>query len=77
MKELLKAVDELPFLVKLILCIPALDIVWALYRIVKGIEEKDTVLLVVGVIWLLGAFSIGWLVDLISLLLDKRRPILT
>ena len=77
MKELLKAIDELPFLVKLILCIPALDIVWALYRIAKGIEEKDTVLLVVGIVWLFGAFSIGWLVDLITLLLDKQRPILT
>lgn len=77
MKELLKAVDDLPFIAKLILCIPALDIVWAIYRIIKGVVEKNTVLLVVGIIWIIGAFSLGWLVDLITVALNKERPILT
>lgn len=30
MKELIKAFDDLPLIVKVILCIPCLDIVWCL-----------------------------------------------
>ena len=61
-------VDELPYIVKLLLCIPALNIVWALYRIIKGATEQNIVVLVIGIVWIIGAISIGWLVDLIALL---------
>lgn len=71
LKSLLKALEELPWIVKLILCIPALNIVWAVYRIVKGIVCKDVVTLVIGIIWILGAFSIGWLIDLICVIWKK------
>lgn len=77
MKDLLKAIDDLPWIVKIILCIPALDIVWSIYRIIKGIEEKNTVTLIVGIIWIIGAVSIGWLIDLITTIVSKDRPILT
>ena len=66
--EYVSFVDELPFIVKLIFCIPALNILWAIYRIIKGVTEQNTVVLVVGIIWILGAVSIGWLIDLVSLL---------
>ena len=62
-------VDELPYIVKLLLCIPALNIVWALYRIIKGATEQNIVVLVIGIVWIIGAISIGWLIDLISLLI--------
>ena len=62
-------VDELPYIVKLLLCIPALNIVWALYRIIKGATEQNIVVLVIGIVWIIGAISIGWLVDLIALLI--------
>lgn len=68
-------IDDLPWIVKLILCIPALNIVWAVYRIIKGATEHNTVVLVAGIIWVIGAFSIGWLVDLIAVLVLKH-PIL-
>lgn len=68
-------VDELPYIVKLLLCIPALNIVWALYRIIKGATEHNIVVLVIGIIWIIGAVSIGWLIDLISLLI-LGHPIL-
>lgn len=77
MKDLLKAIDDLPWIVKIILCIPALDIVWSIYRIIKGIEEKNTVTLIIGIIWIIGAVSIGWLIDLITTIVSKDRPILT
>lgn len=66
------AMDGLPFIVKLILCIPALDIVWAIYRIVKGVSTNNVVMIVVGILWIIPGIAIGWLVDLISTILFGR-----
>ncbi len=77
MQSFIKAIDELPFALKIILCLFGLDIVWAIYRIVKGVDTKDTFLLVVGIIWVIGAFSIAWIVDLVTVILNKGNPILT
>ena len=77
MKNFIKVIDELPFALKIVLCLFGLDIVWAVYRIVKGVAKKDNFLLIVGIIWVLGAFSIGWLVDLVTVILNKNNPILT
>ena len=35
--EIIKAFDILPKIVKILLALPVLDIVWAIYRIVKGV----------------------------------------
>ena len=35
-----KAMDNLPFILKLILALPGLDIVWGIYRLVKGVAKK-------------------------------------
>ena len=81
MKDFIKAIDNLPFIVKLILCIPVLDLVWAIYRIIKGVDKKDNFLLVVGILWIIGACTATWLVDLVTVILNKDKsntnPILT
>ena len=77
MQSFIKTIDELPFAVKIILCLFGLVIVWAIYRIVKGIDKKDTFLLIVGIIWVIGAVSIAWLIDLVTVILNKDNPILT
>lgn len=77
MKELIKAVDTLPWLAKLILCIPVLDIVWAIYRIVKGVAYKDMVRVVIGILWIIGACTFTWVFDLVTVLLNKNNPSLT
>ena len=38
MKDILKAFDNLPWIAKLVLCLRILDIVWAVYRIIKGLK---------------------------------------
>ena len=60
------AMDSLPFWAKLLLCIPMLDIVWAVYRIVKGVTEGNMLVLVFGILWIIPGCAICWLVDLIS-----------
>lgn len=76
MKDLLKAIDNLPRLVKIILCIPALDIVWAIYRIMKGLTEKNTVLTVIGILCIIPGAAFIWLIDLITTVLNGK-PFLT
>lgn len=41
MKELIKAFDDLPLIVKVILCIPCLDIVWSVYKICKSADKSN------------------------------------
>lgn len=72
MKDLIKLVDDLPWIVKIILALPGLDIVWAIYRIIKGYVKKDGVLLVIGVIWVLLGWAITWIFDLVTTILYKH-----
>ena len=41
MRTFIDSVDSLPLLVKVLLAIPALDIIWGIYRIVCALDEKD------------------------------------
>lgn len=72
MKDLIKSFDNLPWIAKIILCIPVLDIVWAIYRIIKGVANNDAVLIIVGIIWVIGGCTITWVWDLVTTLLYKH-----
>lgn len=72
MKELIKAIDNLPLIAKIILCLPFLDIVWAVYRIIKGITNEDNVLIIAGIVWIIGGCTITWVWDLVTTLLYKH-----
>ena len=72
MKELIKAIDNLPLIAKIILCLPFLDIVWAVYRIIKGITNEDNVLIIAGIVWIIGGCTITWVWDMITTLLYKH-----
>lgn len=69
MKDLIAAFDKLPKILKIILALPGLDIVWAIYRIVKGVAYKNFVTLIAGIIWLCAGWAILWIIDLVSLIL--------
>ena len=72
MKEFIKLMNDLPWIVKLILCIPALNIVWAIYRIVKGVSTQNLVLTVIGILWIVPGSVICWIFDLVTVLLYKH-----
>ena len=72
MKDLIKSIDNLPKLIKLILAIPALDIIWVVYRLMRSLVKKNTlgvliaaVLIIVGLPWL-------WVIDLICIALNDK-----
>lgn len=72
MKEFIKLMNDLPWIAKIILCIPVLDIVWAIYRIIKGVATKDTFTLIIGIIWVIGGCTITWVFDLVTTILYKH-----
>lgn len=71
MKDLIKAMDKLPWIVKLILCIPALDIVWTIYRLLRSLVAGNTLAIVLSIVLFFCAPFV-WLIDLICVLLNKK-----
>ncbi|MDE5617972.1 MAG: hypothetical protein K2I79_00610 [Clostridia bacterium] len=69
--DIFKTIDELPKLVKLILCIPFLDVFWAVVRIAKGLMKKNWVTLVAGILWIFPGCFICWILDMIFVAMDK------
>ena len=72
MKEFLKAIDELPDIVKLILCIPVLDIVWNIYRLVKSLDANNSTGIILSVVMLIVGIPFMWAVDLVCMLMYKK-----
>ncbi len=72
MKDFIKAMDDLPLILKIILALPALDIVWGIYRIVKGVAYKNVVTLIFGILWIIPGSVICWILDIVTLLLTNK-----
>lgn len=64
--------DNLSFIMKLITTIPLLNILWAIYRIVKGLKGGNMLMLIVGILWIVPGAAFLWLVDMISVILYKK-----
>lgn len=47
MKDIIKLFEDLPLIAKIILCIPVLDIVWSVYKIIRSLDKKN----VLGIFW--------------------------
>ncbi len=68
MKELLKQVDELPLIVKVLLCIPCVEIFYGVCRIVNGIVKNDLVWIIIAVLTVVPGAFFMWILDLIWVL---------
>lgn len=76
MKKLVKAFDELPWILKIILALPVVDgLAWGIYRVAKGLSKNDFLLIIIGIIWIVGGIFIFWLIDLITILLYQKPTI--
>lgn len=66
MKSYVKFIDGLPLILKVILALPAFDnVVYGIYRIAKGN-------LIIGILWILIAGWIGFIIDLFTLLTSGK-----
>lgn len=68
MKDIIKAFDNLPIIVKVILALPGLDIVWAVYRLCRSIDKNNVVGIILGVLMILLCPVIVWILDIITLI---------
>ena len=75
MKNLVKSFDELPMIAKLILCLPILNLAYAIYRICKGASENKPLVLIAGIIWIFVGTTILWIVDLICTIIYKHPTV--
>lgn len=72
MKDLIKAMDKLPLIVKLILCLPALQIVWGVYRILRSLVKKNIFALIIAILLIAPGAAFMWLVDFLCVLFTKK-----
>lgn len=68
--------DELPYITKILFCLPFLDVFWAIYRIVKGGELKNNGLLIIGVLWIVFGWNVLWIIDMVTTII-QGKPVLT
>ena len=69
MKEFIKAMDELPFIVKILLAI-FVDIIIGAYRIVRALDSNDTTALIVGIVTCI--IPVMGIIDLVLILINKK-----
>jgi len=72
MKNLLKALNDLPLIVKLILCLPALDIVWCVSRVCRSLLKNNLLGVVLAVLTIVPGAAFVWAIDLICVLLNGK-----
>ncbi len=70
MKSFIKTMDDLPLIVKVIFAIPALDVIWVIYRLVKSLDKNHTLGIVLAVILIFVGLPFLWLVDIIWIVLN-------
>ncbi|MBQ7249780.1 MAG: hypothetical protein IJS37_00305 [Bacilli bacterium] len=72
MKAFCKWMNDQPRIIKILFCLPIIDIIWGVYRLGGAIVNKDVLHIVLAVLWILIAGFIGWLLDLVSILLTNH-----
>ncbi len=71
MKEYVKLIDGLPWIIRIILALPGIDgIVYGIYRIAKG-------RLLIGILWIILGFAILWIIDMFTLITQRKVTFLT
>jgi hypothetical protein len=72
MKNFIKTIDELSDIAKILLCLPLINIVWGIYRVVKSLDANNTLGVVLGVLWVIFGGFILWIFDLVYIIINKK-----
>ena len=78
MNDLIKQVNELPLIVKLLLCIPVVDIFYGICRVINQATKQpiDALYLVLAILTVFPGAVFMWLVDLICVLMNGHAFLL-
>ena len=71
MKNFVDAMEKLPLWLKIVLALPALDIIWVIYRLAKSIDKNNTIGIVLAVVLIIIGIPFLWLIDIITLLISN------
>ena len=71
MSNFIKSMDDLPLIVKILLALPFLDIIWVVYRLIKSIEKKNTLGIVLAIVLIIIGVPFLWLIDIITLIINN------
>ena len=63
--------SDLPFIIKLILCIPVLDIVWNITRLCRSIDKKNVLGIVLAALAIFPGAGVVWIVDILCVIIKK------
>lgn len=73
---LVKWMDKAPLWLKIVFALPGLDVIWAIYRIVKGACTGKVSTLIAGILWILLGWAILWIIDLVCICIYKKPTLL-
>ncbi len=62
---------ELPWIAQVLITVLA-DCVLGAIRLLDGIMEGDIIKIVLGVVWLAYGLGIGWILDIVFIVMKKR-----
>ena len=68
MKSLIKQVNSLPLLIKLLLCIPAVEIFYGICRVINGIVKNNVLWIVLAILTIVPGAFFMWVLDVIWVL---------
>lgn len=61
--------ENAPFILKLVFCIPLLDLIWGIWRVIKSVENGvDPIRLIIAILLIIPGTVITWVLDLIWVL---------
>ena len=67
MSDIIKAIDDLPLWLKIVLALPGIDIVWVVYRIIKSASKQNVIGILIGVLLIVIWIPFLWLIDILCL----------
>lgn len=76
MKGLINSVNKLPLILKLLLCIPGIDIFYGILRIINQFSKGHILLGVISILLIVPLTVAMWLVDIIWILVTGHACLL-
>lgn len=64
--------DSCPKAVKILFSLPVIAIIWGVYRLLGAIAHKNWLHLVLAIVWIIFAGFVGWILDLIAIIVTDH-----
>ncbi len=72
MNSLVRAMDNLHIIVKIILALPGIDIVWHVYRLLRSLDKGSVLGIVLAIVLIIIGWAFFWIIDIITIILSNR-----